>query len=247
MDREFATFLILASYPLRRLEPSGIPTGSCSGTIVQTGAHRVLLSVSHSVAPDESWAVEVRYDPVKGTELWRVGNMEYVRAIDQAGVRNVDFSFRTVPDELRSYFQRFSDTGFLMSEHERLVLRSDLTAEPKCGCAYGFAGFSGVTTEPRPPTLAHQILGGELQVETGLAFLRTERDFDFFGLRHQHPGHAAYRGCSGAPIISEDGDLVGLVVRGCESDSTILSLPLRFYASAVAAALDSGDAEPCAP
>jgi hypothetical protein len=102
--REFKTLLILASYTLQRLDQSGTPIGSCSGTIVQKHGHRVLLTVSHSVTPNEMWAVEVCYDAKNGMKLWKLGSMDYVMAIDQAGTREVDFAFRSVPDALRSYY-----------------------------------------------------------------------------------------------------------------------------------------------
>lgn len=204
---------------------------------MQKHGHRVLLTVSHSVTPNEMWAVEVCYDAKNGMKLWKLGSMDYVMAIDQAGTREVDFAFRSVPDALRSYYQRFSDIGTLVSEVERVVLLSDLIDKPRANRKFGFAGVSRITSEPRPPVLAHAIRGGEMQVETELTFLATEQDLDIFRLGHRHPGHIAYEGCSGAPVISEHGELVGLVVGGCESDSTIRSLPLRFYASAVHAAM----------
>jgi hypothetical protein len=239
MDCEFAAFVTLATVPLRRLEASGLPTKPCSGTIVDGYSRRILLTASHAVRPDEQWAVEIRYDSQNGTQLYRLGAMQYVMASGYGPTAEVDLAFCIVGTDFCPRFQCFNDAGVIAEETPRIVLKSDLRVPPRTGIKYGFSGTSGVTLEPRPPALNHAILSGRVPLELGLTFLESDTEYDIFQLGHAHPGHSAFRGCSGAPIISEEGDLVGLLVGGCESTSTIRSLPLRRYASAVAAGIQS--------
>lgn len=240
MDEPFAWLTILASYPLRRGYEHGPPAESCSGTIVDYAGHRALLSVAHSVKPNEAWAIELQYEGSAGTKLWKLGTMNYMAVVESEVARPVDFAFTLVPLDVRARWQHFSEHGTLVAEEERLILRSDFSVIPRPEVKYGFAGLTKHTAEPAPPGNSHAISGADLRVETSLKYRDTVEGMDRYDLGHAHPGHEYYRGCSGAPVLSEDGDLVGLVVSGCESDATIRALPLRHYSSALAAAFSQG-------
>jgi CBS domain-containing protein len=73
------------------------------------------------------------------------------------------------------------------------------------------------------------VLGGEIRVYSGLKYLRTEGDFHIFKLPFAHPGHDHFRGCSGAPVLSEGGKLVGLVSGGDIPTNVIRVLSLAAY------------------
>ena len=237
MNQEFARFAVLASYPLSHGFENGPPARACSGAVVEYGGHRLVLTVSHAVRSDEIWAIELQYERSRGAKLWKVGTMQYMLEIARDEVREVDFSFASVPADLRAKWQRFSDQGQLVEQQERVILESDFSVAPRPGVKYGFAGLTRRTSEPAPPGHPHAIAGAELRVETGLTYRETANGLDKYDLDHPHPGHEHYHGCSGAPVLSEDGDLVGLVVCGCVSQSTISALPLRSYRGAVDAAL----------
>jgi hypothetical protein len=237
MDQEFAWLTILASYPLRHGYEDGPPHGNCSGAIVQCATHRLVLTVSHAVRPAEEWAIELHYEPDSGTKLWKLGPMQYTLSIDGAGLQEVDFAFTTVPTDVEARWQRFSDDGALVEEQGRVVLSSDLSAAPRPGVIYGFAGLTRHTIEPKPPHHPHAIAGAEVRVESGLTYRGMVQGLDHYALGHRHPGNEYYRGCSGAPVLSADGDLVGLVLGGSEADATIYALPLRHYRTALMAAV----------
>jgi len=43
----------------------------------------------------------------------------------------------------------------------------------------------------------------------------------YFKMPENHPGHECFEGCSGAPIIGEDGKVVSLVSGGCVETNEI--------------------------
>jgi hypothetical protein len=49
---------------------------------------------------------------------------------------------------------------------------------------------------------------------TGVKFVWTENDLHYSAPPFEHPGHDYFKGCSGAPILSESGELVALVIGG---------------------------------
>jgi hypothetical protein len=241
MGLEFTWFTILASYPLRHGYEGGAPTANCSGAVIEFQGKRLLLTVAHAVKPDEAWALEIQYEASRGTKLWKLGQMQYFLQVEPSVIKDVDFAFTEIPTDLRAKYQRFSEQGIVIGADERVILDTDLTAAPHQGLKYGFAGGTQHTGEPALPGFPHEIAGSELRYETGLTYRDTVDGLDRYDLGHPHPGHKYYKGCSGAPLLSENGDLVGLVVCGSEEDATIFALPLRQYASAIAAALKTSE------
>ncbi len=54
-------------------------------------------------------------------------------------------------------------------------------------------------------------------------------DFHAFKLPGEHPGHDYFNGCSGAPIIDVDGNVVALVTEGSISEKRIYGVPIETY------------------
>jgi hypothetical protein len=101
----------------------------------------------------------------------------------------------------------------------RPVFETDLTALPVPGRWYGFAGE--IKPEKHGPNWAATHV-----TYPGLTYLSSEREVHTFSLPVQHPGHEEFRGCSGAPIVGNDGEVVALVLRGCPMKNTIEGLSL---------------------
>jgi hypothetical protein len=76
-------------------------------------------------------------------------------------------------------------------------------------------------------------LGGKLKVYSGLIYSRTENDYHVFTLPFEHPGHQYFQGCSGAPVLSPSGALVGLVCKGCEQQNEICAISASAYKIAI--------------
>jgi hypothetical protein len=61
-------------------------------------------------------------------------------------------------------------------------------------------------------------------VYPGLKFAKTMAEIHEFHLPVPHPGHEAFRGCSGAPMVSTARKVMGLVTSGCEVDNVVRSI-----------------------
>ena len=145
--------------------------------------------------------------------------------------KDVDFSYVEVPGSLVGYRQEIELPKVIKSETPITVHQTTLTEEPKSTESYGFCGMILPTHEKHP---GHFIVGGELRIYSGLSYLRKEDDYHIFKLPFDHhPGHEHFKGCSGAPILSESGALVGLVCKGCKKANEIYAISLKNYKVAI--------------
>ena len=64
-------------------------------------------------------------------------------------------------------------------------------------------------------------------VYPGLAYSHTEDDIHHFRLPVPHPGHGAFEGCSGAPIVDLNRKVVTLVVGGNTEKNTIQGIAIQ--------------------
>jgi hypothetical protein len=87
-------------------------------------------------------------------------------------------------------------------------------------------GFSG---QVRTEIHGSDQLVSEMVVYPGLLYRGTENGYHTFKLPVRHPGHDAFSGCSGAPIIDTKGRLVALVCSGDTSDDTIVGVSLAKF------------------
>jgi hypothetical protein len=84
--------------------------------------------------------------------------------------------------------------------------------------------FSGrVRTEQHGPNS----FVADMVVYPGLKLLRSENEFLVFQLPVTHPGHDAFQGCSGAPIVDRNKQAIALVVDGDISSNTIRGISLE--------------------
>src|SRR3546814_18916949 len=82
-------------------------------------------------------------------------------------------------------------------------------------------------------------------VYPGLRYERTEGGYHVFQLPVQHPGHDAFQGCSGAPILDMERRVVGLVCSGSIPDNTISCVSLARYGVALDAHILWAEAYKC--
>ena len=68
-----------------------------------------------------------------------------------------------------------------------------------------------------------------MRVYSGLTYSRTESDYHIFTLPFKHPGHEQFQGCSGAPVFSDSGELVGLVCKGRIEQDEIWAISINAY------------------
>lgn len=232
---EFEARLYLSSVQLVRIGEEIEPNCTASGALIDYGGKRVLLTVEHATRDQKRWAIQLRHDPGKGTKVFGLGAMCFLRkgklADPKKAVDFVDFSYVEVPTAIRAFRQELDDTGAtILREAPITVHTASLSDVPEAGENYGFCGMVMAAIEHHPRMTA---LSGEIRVNSGLKYLRTEDDFHIFELPFPHPGHDHFEGCSGAPVLGENGKLVGLISGGDIPSNTIHVLALAKYKVAI--------------
>jgi hypothetical protein len=225
----------VCSVPLRRIAASGLPDNVASGCIVNYKGCKFVLSVSHATGNGDNWAAEVRHDRERGTELYRFGTTNFLREfnISTGEHTEVDFSYSEVEQDFESWFQVLDMSGAVLYEERRVEFDfARHTPDPEE--TYAFSGQIG--TEIHAP----ELLVSEMTVYPGLRYERTDGGYHIFRLPVAHPGHEAFKGCSGAPILDTQNRVVGLVCSGSIPDNTITAVSLARYGAALDAHILSG-------
>ena len=217
--------ILLSSIPLRKINDELLPVGIASGCLIDYLDTRIVLSVFHATRRDDNWALEVKYEHGKGTQLYRPGGFHHLgeMKLGIAKISEIDFSYREVSSDLETYFQEISPSGAIGTERVREVFKPDFSVQPNTNEVYGFAG------QVMPEMHGTSALVTETQVCHGLKFIGTESDYHVFELPFPHPGHERFRGCSGAPIIDTKGNVVALVCHGDIERNAIFGISLNKY------------------
>lgn len=221
--------MLITSIPLRQLDAADAPVGIASGCLVDYASRRFLLSVQHAVKRESAgWVIDLGYEPGKGTAIYRPHSFNYIAEMTRGSgvMRHVDFCFTEVASDLISTYQHRTPQ-VISDERPRHVFDIDLSTAPDTKQIFAFAGQ--VKAEMHGSTA----LVTEMTVYPGLRYVRSEGEFHIFELPVPHPGHDFFRGCSGAPIVDMNRQVVALVSSGDTESNTIRGVSLSRYKSAL--------------
>lgn len=231
--------IVCASVPLWKYNEQNIPICNASGCIIDYEGSRFLLSIAHSSVAKTVWnfeilsAVKNQYNNEWETVFQPI-NMNFLTEFtflpdinDFTEQKMVDFTYRKIPQSHKSYhvIHRFED-GKVIGAY-RTIFKPNFDFKPSSNKKYGFYGnikFDGV--EGRRIVFQHRL-------ESELKYIGIEDNHHVFLLPHEYGGHNNYLGCSGAPIIDEDGNLVSLVSFGKKETNTIHGIDISRYKSAL--------------
>lgn len=221
--------IMYSSVQLCQLDSNRQPTGIASGCLVRCNGKRLILTVEHVTGNQGKWAIQLEYDKKHGVKCYQLGAMNFLMrfTIPDGSSVTLDFSYASVPDDLRAYRHFVTPSGDTISKHEVSVYNGPFDVQPTSTDLFSFAGsvlpqIYGNACDPSKP-----ILDCELALYTGLTFLRTEDDFHVFKLPFGHPGHPYFKGCSGAPILNGMGHPVALVSYGNIPTDEIFGIALN--------------------
>jgi hypothetical protein len=71
--------LFVSSVSLRKIGPDKMPKAIASGCLADYVSKRSLLTVAHAPKKAGKWAIELRYEPGRGTKLYSVGAMNFLK------------------------------------------------------------------------------------------------------------------------------------------------------------------------
>jgi hypothetical protein len=220
--REWLNWVLITSVPLRQVE-NGQVVGRAAGTLVDYGGRRFLLSVEHAVKRGSTgWAIELGYDSNLGTEVYWPNEFVYIGEFTRSTttLRELDLCLAEVPRSLEPKYEYRTPRG-LFDQRPRHIFTPDFSAKPDPQGVYAFSG------QVKPEQHAPNVVAFEMVVYPGLKYLRSENELHVFQLPVAHPGHDAFHGCSGGPIVDMNKNVVALVTGGDGSANTVSGISLQ--------------------
>jgi len=206
-------------------EKNGMPCGIGSGCLLDFKGHRFLLTVFHVTEKSSKWSAQIKYnDKVQKIEALFLNSFSFLADFseDKKSIKDVEFSFHPVRPGFTSFYHYRKWKGETVEIKERPVFTVDSIGEPNKEMSYGFSGDIQPTSLPDLNAFETTQL-----IYHGLKYDRLENDMHYFKLPEDHPGHEIFQGCSGAPIIGEDGKVVSLVSGGCIKNNEIYGCNLQ--------------------
>ncbi len=208
-----------SSVQLRKLDDHGVPYAFGSGCLLDFKGGRYLLTVFHVAQESSKWCAQIKFDDEsQKIEVLFLNEFSYLANYsgNKKAIKDVEFSFHPVQPDFKSFYHNRNWKGETLELKERPVFTVDDISEPNKDTYYGFSGDI-------KPILIPDLNAFETtqHIYHGLKFDRVENDMLYFKLPEDHPGHEMFQGCSGAPIIGEDGKVVSLVSGGCDKTNEI--------------------------
>jgi len=204
---------------LRKLDDSGNPCGFGSGWLLDFKQYRFLLTVFHVAEKSSKWCAQIKFnEKVQKIEVLFLNQFCFIGDFgdNKKSIKDVEFSFHPIRSDFIWYFHNRNWEGKTIELKERPVLNVNDIGEPSKDTYYGFSGDIQTTLIPHLnafETTQH--------IYHGLKYDRFENDMHYFKMPEDHPGHEWFKGCSGAPIVGEDGKVVSMVSGGCIKSNEI--------------------------
>ena len=211
----------LSSVPLHSIVGSEcVPVGIASGCIVKYPRNDYLITVFHAILKKEgTWAVLSEWKAEKGTIYIKLGKFTFQKLLKIDGTSNqeleliiedIDFAFTTYPKDIDNFYQEIGYDKKIKLNEKRLKFDHTKLVSPNTKSVYGFSG------QIMPVIIEGVAIESENMIYKDLKYLKTVGNFHHFKLPFEHPGHEYFRGCSGAPILDESGNIVSLLCCSAE-------------------------------
>lgn len=226
--KDWVSKIILSSIPIRQLDELRKPVGFASGCLIDYFNKRIIMTVAHATGNNKNWGIEIKSKEMIGTQLYNIGAMTFLTLgnISTDKIKDVDFSFATVPNDLQPLYQEINETGEIINQIPREILHVNFDIEPSTNKKYGFFGQSNFSID-------NSYLHSQSKLVLDLKYVGLDEDYYKFKLPAKHPGHDYFRGSSGAPILDTDGNAIALVCYGDDKEDLIFGVALKKYKSAI--------------
>lgn len=226
------TDLLLSFVSLKQLEDNNIPINMASGCIINYNNRHFLLTVFHAVGNQGKWALDLKYKHPE-MKMYPLNGFVFLikTKINTPNIDDVDFAVKEIDKSIIPYYQEIESNaqGNIIQEIPKYIYNTDFTIEPSLNKIYSFAGL----TQPNLGEYSQDkyFLEQTLSYEKNMSFLGSINDGDIyvFKLSRQHQGHKYYQGCSGSPILDDDGNIVSLVTGGNEEKNEIYGINVSRY------------------
>jgi hypothetical protein len=221
--RDWRQWVLVTSIPLVRLGENNTVLSVGSGTLIDHAGARFLLAVEHVVKRNVAgWAIVVQQDGNGQLEYYRPNYFTYVGEVRMSSgqVRLLDLCAAQVSPELNTWYEYRTPRG-LFEKLPHFVFQASSIAAPDPGQIYGFSGR--IRTERH----GEDAFVSDMVVYPGLSYSHSEQEVHHFKLPVPHPGHDAFQGCSGSPIVDFNRKVVALVIGGDEQANTVQGVSIH--------------------
>lgn len=227
--------IILASVPMWKYS-NNLPVANASGCIIDYAGERFILSVAHSSIANSQWQFQVRTAEKNHMGQWFTVDQpvemnfltEFRLEIETNNVtipEIVDFTYKRIPKNLESWHVFLHNNDPI--NFKRTIFKPDFEIKPSLKKKYGFFGlirFGGVE--------GRRIVCQE-KLEHDLRYIGEENGYYVFKLQRKYGSHKNFIGCSGAPIIDNDNNLIALVAFGDRKTNCIYGVNIARYKSSL--------------
>jgi len=237
MENPWNENLVLSSVPMWKLDGT-IPIANAAGCFVTYKGSRFLISVAHATIAESEWHFEAS-NRIQNPETGQWGvffrnlTMSCLTEFKLIPETNdftipelVDFTYRKVPENTESeHVLQIVNNERIAAN--RTVFNLNYPINPSTMSKYGFFGnikFGG---------LVNNTIIYSLRIENNLSYIGEEGNYYIFKLPHKYGSHENYIGCSGAPIIDENNNLVALVAFGDREKNAIYGIKIEKYLAAL--------------
>lgn len=219
--------LHLLTLNLVQLDKDMLPVGYASGCIIHYRGRAFVATVAHATGNMGNWAIELHFDQSKGKmALYQLGQMGFVKKFvlkrNKIKEREFDFSYKLLTEEIAPRRQILEKDGTILHDEAILPISTGLSDIPTHEKLYGFWGCTKQTKEGR-------LVKVTPKCETDLRYVGTGEynGMYLFQTPQRYRSYEEFKGCSGAPIFSRDGELVALAVEGDKKKMGIFGLPIH--------------------
>lgn len=217
-----------ATVQVYNLNDENLPVGSGSGLLVRVRNKKIILTVSHLLNGGGRIGVHLRHDANGSTCFVPADFGRLCMAnLRTKAINDLDFLYFVLPQDVD-----VMRTSVIPIEGKQQIPNvefeeDELDVEIQSTDHFSFTGViqSQYISGPRNDV---KYLSGTLQMHRELTLRSNDYPYIVFNLPYDnHPGHKWFRGCSGAPILNQNGKPVALVCSGDTHANTLTGISLR--------------------
>jgi len=231
----------LSSVSLHALNDESAPIGSASGCIIKYADQKYLLTVSHATLEAGRWGVQLEYDADRRGIKYYCPEFSFLKQgsinleipikdkeldIDDLFVdpKVIDFSYAKIPTKIVAYDEYIDLSQMIKYFSPKIEIETSLTLKPTKEHLYSFYGHirTDVDNQNKRILLTPKLI-------MGMKYVRPYGDYYRFALPETIKDPRDYKGCSGAPILDEEGNIVSLVTSGYKNTNVLLGINLSKF------------------
>jgi hypothetical protein len=208
--RSWLNWVGSTSVPLCRIKPNTDRVlGIASAWLLDIGEKRILITAAHSVLKGVDWAVDLGPDSEGRNELYWPDEFAIIDGPD------LDLSAAKVTSDLQPFHQERGPRGMVGEPIAYHIFVPSEIVRPDLNEVFAFSG------KISPELHADNSFFRRPIVYPGLRLVEHSAHKLTFRLPVEHPGHDAFQGCSGAPILDSKRRCIGHVTGGNVAENII--------------------------